>query len=311
MGVDWNDPEVLSKSRRALILFAHAVVGLYTWEFIVTLDYDIALIRRKRKLNAGAVLYLFPRYSTAFAGIVLLRMCNAMTEDVNCRLWNHLLHVSGYVSNTFTSGLLYARVCALSGWNRCLIWGLGLAYITAWAVAIEGMLQSDAIYIQDYFLCQPIELYKHRMNLSYLFAFDLVCLICMMVCLLRMHRGTGGGIWMMLMQQGVVYFFSICSAYLFVVTCVIINRNDVLSLIAVIIAGLITTISATRMQHGLVDFAAQGTAITCGVFTSASLPTRAQHRVRSQRVQRSTIFLSLPTQMDGEGSLEVVNLEAI
>ncbi|KAH7096597.1 hypothetical protein BKA62DRAFT_675749 [Auriculariales sp. MPI-PUGE-AT-0066] len=62
MSVVWSDPEVVSKSQRALVLFAHAGFGLYMfislfgrWEFIVTLDYDIALVRRKRSFNVGVL----------------------------------------------------------------------------------------------------------------------------------------------------------------------------------------------------------------------------------------------------------------
>ncbi|KAH7098705.1 hypothetical protein BKA62DRAFT_712094 [Auriculariales sp. MPI-PUGE-AT-0066] len=251
MGIRWEDPEVTSQWRRALILVAHAAFGLYLYALLRSRR---SLLQRRRRLTIGGVLYLLPRYTLSILGIVLLCMCNMFNENVNCTRWDYVLHVFAYSTNTLTQGLLYARVCALSKFNKYLTWGLGVAYAASWGMAINGMCKSEAIY----------------------FTFEFTCVMTMLFYLLRMHRGGNSSLWRFLLRQGITYLFWLCSAFLILVICVLVNPGDLLELICMIQAILVMTISGTRMQRNLVDFASQDIVVDTSSFVvpKPSVPPR-------------------------------------
>ncbi|KAH7106673.1 hypothetical protein BKA62DRAFT_668559 [Auriculariales sp. MPI-PUGE-AT-0066] len=321
MGVNWDDPVTLYRWRRALVLFSHTGAGLYIWEFFTTLGYEVALLKGRRKLNWAACtclhnlqLYLLPRYSIAIVGVVLLRMVNAFTDDVKCsahelmvmQMWDHILHGFAYASNTFTQGLLYARVCALSKYNRYFVWGLGVAYVGSWGFAINGMYYADAIYVPEHYLCQPVNLHRHGINLGYQFAFDLACMISMMVLLFRMHRG--GNLWKFLVRQGLVYVISLCSAYLFLVVCLLVAPGDILEMISIITALLIMTICATRMQRELVEFYDVKPGAGAVIDSSLPKPPISSHH----RSVPDTMVISLgPNNDDHDSSGKSSNVHAL
>ncbi|KAH7098728.1 hypothetical protein BKA62DRAFT_810237 [Auriculariales sp. MPI-PUGE-AT-0066] len=299
MGVNWDDPVTLYRWRRALVLFSHTGAGLYIWEFFTTLGYEVALLKGRRKLNWGGVLYLLPRYSIAIVGVVLLRMVNAFTDDVKCSMWDHILHGFAYASNTFTQDCC-THVC------EYFVWGLGVAYVGSWGFAINGMYYADAIYVPEHYLCQPVNLHRHGINLGYQFAFDLACMISMMVLLFRMHRG--GNLWKFLVRQGLVYVISLCSAYLFLVVCLLVAPGDILEMISIITALLIMTICATRMQRELVEFYDVKPGAGAVIDSSLPKPPISSHH----RSVPDTMVISLgPNNDDHDSSGKSSNVHAL
>ncbi|EJD44997.1 hypothetical protein AURDEDRAFT_165869 [Auricularia subglabra TFB-10046 SS5] len=278
---NWQDPYVLLMSARAFILVVHTIFGIYLWEFLQSLNFDWQFITRRRPLKAASVIYLLARYTMLVA---LIR-------------WNYVLHGCAYTCVAFTSLLLYIRVVALSARNRFVVVGLGLFYATYWAFVVYGVYHvreafsafetlaekrpvlpslpvldishSEAEYVPELFLCAAVKLTAHRLNTIVQFSFDFTCLCVMTYFLLRGHRG--GSLWKFLVQQDIVYFLCITSAYLFASVFLIINLNDAVSQAPNVFALLITSVCATRMQRGLAEFYEPSRPRTY-VTTSTALP---------------------------------------
>ncbi|EJD34568.1 hypothetical protein AURDEDRAFT_176401 [Auricularia subglabra TFB-10046 SS5] len=250
---DWNDPTTLYMSGRAFILVVHTCFGIYLCEFLATLGFDISFVRGKRPLNVAAVFYLLARYATLAALVIGIRICNALTPDINCVTWNYVLHACAYGCVAFTSALLYIRVVALSGRNTFVKVFLGLFYIAYWVFVVLGIYMSEAVYVPQLFLCAATNLRAHTLNTLVQFAFDFTCLCLMMFYLARGDR-RGGSLWMFLVQQGVVYFACITAGYLFASVFLLLNLNDAVSQAPNVFALLINAVCATRMQRGLAEF---------------------------------------------------------
>lgn len=270
---NWQDPYVLLMSARAFILVVHTIFGVYLWEFLQSLNFDWQFITRRRPLKAASVIYLLARYTMLVALIVGVRICNALSPDINCQRWNYVLHACAYTCVAFTSLLLYIRVVALSARNRFVVVGLGLFYATYWAFVVYGVYHSEAEYVPELFLCAAVKLTAHRLNTIVQFSFDFTCLCVMTYFLLRGHRG--GSLWKFLVQQDIVYFLCITSAYLFASVFLIINLNDAVSQAPNVFALLITSVCATRMQRGLAEFYEPSRPRTY-VTTSTALPHSPQ-----------------------------------
>ncbi|KAH7097263.1 hypothetical protein BKA62DRAFT_716784 [Auriculariales sp. MPI-PUGE-AT-0066] len=238
----------------AYILMAHAMRAC-TFHHQPGFDWDVA--RGRRKFNIATLFYLLPRYSSLMVSIVALRITNVFSANVDCQVRRShgymLLHCFSYGTVGLTSGLLYARVCALSARNIFVIIGIGLAYLGYWVLVVYAIYHcSKGVYVQQLLACSAEDLHTHRITTIYMFGFDLLCLSAVLVCLLRMHRG--GSLWSYLLKQGILYFICICVAYLCSVVFHILDLNDAVSEAPNTVAVFVTTVCATRMQRGLIEY---------------------------------------------------------
>ncbi|KAH7097115.1 hypothetical protein BKA62DRAFT_717592 [Auriculariales sp. MPI-PUGE-AT-0066] len=252
MGIDWHDPVILFLSGRAYILLAHAMVGAYFWEYLITFGFDWQLLRGKRKLTFGTIIYLFPRYANLLTSFFTLRVTNSLSADVDCEAWITVLYAFAYGTIGLTSGLLYARVCALSGRNLVVTIGMGLAYLGYWGIVTYAVYHSKGHYVDVLFTCATTDAGTHRIIAIYMFLFDFLCLTLVFRFLHQMHRG--GSLWNYLVKQGIVYFVSICCTYLVAVVFQLLKLNDPVAEAPGILGVFVTTVCATRMQRGLIEF---------------------------------------------------------
>lgn len=79
--------------------------------------------------------------------------------------------------------------------------------------------QAKAIYVPELFLCGASNTVASRINVTTSFAFDLTCLITMLLILMR---SRGSGFWKFLVQQGIVYFMVATASYLLPTVCALI-----------------------------------------------------------------------------------------
>ncbi|KAH7102124.1 hypothetical protein BKA62DRAFT_792653 [Auriculariales sp. MPI-PUGE-AT-0066] len=239
--VDWNDPHVLALCIRAYTLLVHVVAGIYFWEFSVTLNFDWRILRGKRPRNLGALLYLLPRYSCLVTAIIAVRVTNAI-GPLNCQ---------AYITISFSSALLYARVWALSEGNPFVVWVLGFLYLGNWAMVVYGVYFSYGQYFDTFYICAAINLTPHRWNALYQLIFDLACL------------ADPSGIFSF-NRPGLLYFVAIAIVYALHLTFLSAQMNPAVAQMPSVLRVVAATIAVTRMQRGLIDFVEKRPVITSG-----------------------------------------------
>ncbi|KAH7043890.1 hypothetical protein BKA62DRAFT_739828 [Auriculariales sp. MPI-PUGE-AT-0066] len=284
--VNWEDPHVLALSIRAYILFVHLVIGAYLWEYLLTLDFDWSIIRRRRKLNLGIILYLLPRYATLFVAFVAIRLTNAFKE-IDCTAWNYVQHGSAYVAVSLASALLYARVWALSDGHPLVVYGIGFLYVGNWAMVIYGTYFSYGQYVPQMYICAAVNLEPHRWNALYQLVFDLACLGTMLLVLIRMHHG--GSLWRLLVQQGILYFVAICLVYILHLTFLSLHLNHAVAQMPSALRVIVTCVAATRMQRGLIEFVEKRPVITTGGVGSG-IGTFSREQMHAAKLQANPSF---------------------
>ncbi|KAH7094060.1 hypothetical protein BKA62DRAFT_721276 [Auriculariales sp. MPI-PUGE-AT-0066] len=266
MTIDWHDPMILYRSGRAFILITHLFAGMYFWEFLITLPFDWELLRGKRKLTFGTTVYLLPRYANLITSILALRITNVFSADVNCKIWIDVTYAFVFGTIGLTSGVLYIRVCAVSKGNRFIKFGMGAAYLGYWGLVAYSVYQPVGYYVEALLTCAVTNVGIHRATTLYMFGFDLICLSIVLIYLLRMHRGDHSGSFYC-NRCGIVYIACICVAYLVAVIFPLINLNDAISESSGTAAVFVTTVCATRMQRGLLEFflSPAGRTVTSGI----------------------------------------------
>ncbi|KAH7096884.1 hypothetical protein BKA62DRAFT_774765 [Auriculariales sp. MPI-PUGE-AT-0066] len=261
--VKWEDPEVIALSFRAYTLLLHVIVGAYLWEYAINLDFDWLVLRGRRKLTRGAAFYLLLRYTALFVICVSLGVTNAF-HDPGCKAWMYVQRGSANIAMTLASGLLYARVWAISEGNPIIVWGIGLLYLGNWGTMAYGIYMAEGVYLETMFICVSGDVEAYRLLVIYQLTFDLICLSTMLFLLLRMHHGGSNSLWKFLVNQGVLYFVAICSAYILDLAFEFSAKhlNTVVSQIPSVFRVLVTCIAALRMQRGLIEFVDKRPAIT-------------------------------------------------
>ncbi|KAH7094058.1 hypothetical protein BKA62DRAFT_625567 [Auriculariales sp. MPI-PUGE-AT-0066] len=312
MAINWHDPLLLYRSGRASILITHVFAGMYFWEFLTTFRFDWELLRGKRNWTFGTIVYLLPRYSSLMTSILSLRVTNAFSPDVNCKAWMYVLYTFVFTTIGFTSGVLYIRVCAVSKGNRFVTLPLGLAYLAYWGLVVYSVYKPIGFYAESLLTCAITNVGVHRATTLYMFAFDLICLTVTLIFLLRMHRG--GSLWKFLLQQGIIYIACICVAYLVAVIFPLINLNDSISEASGTAAVFVTTVCATRMQRGLLEYFESPTARTVASgITSVSYPQpyelSKQTPVNSRNIGLSSVHVQttmhVHTEDNGSGDYKM------
>ncbi|KAH7097099.1 hypothetical protein BKA62DRAFT_458483 [Auriculariales sp. MPI-PUGE-AT-0066] len=254
--IDWNNPNVI----RGFTLAAYTSFGVALWEFLLTLKFDLELLCRKRKLTLGTFLYMLCRYSNVLTACMFLVATNA-TRATRCELWIWIQFGASSFATNVATGLLYARVWALSNSDPFVVWGIGLPYVGAWGVIIYSTYMSDGQYIAALSTCSSSNLEAHRVATIYQLAVDLLCLAVMLILLVRMHRNGLSSLWRFLMQQGVIYFVAICLVYIFDLVCTSLPLSKAIALVPSLLRRG-HFIAATRMQRGLIEFVENRSVVT-------------------------------------------------
>ncbi|KAH7070890.1 hypothetical protein BKA62DRAFT_806920 [Auriculariales sp. MPI-PUGE-AT-0066] len=233
MSLNWNDPTILYHCGRAYLMVAHFVSGMYIWEFMVTLGFDWAVLRRKRRLTFGTLLYILPRYTSLLLVIVILRISNVFSSSVDCKTWIHVLFAAAFGTIGLTSGILYIRICALSGDHKAVKYGMGLAYLGYWGLVAYSAYQPSGYYVETLYACSPANAGVHRTMEIYMFCFDLCCLsIALRDRLFRLHLRS-------------IPHYPIFT---------LLNLNDPMTASSGVVGVFLMTVCSTRMQRQLLEY---------------------------------------------------------
>jgi len=84
--VDFHNPAVLEDDILALTKLWHLVDGIFIWEFFVTLDYELSVIKGHRQCRWTIWIYSLTRLCTLI--FVILNMVGFdSSSSINCQLW--------------------------------------------------------------------------------------------------------------------------------------------------------------------------------------------------------------------------------
>ncbi|KAH9968288.1 hypothetical protein BJV74DRAFT_275802 [Russula compacta] len=113
--VNFHDPAVVALDLLALTKFFHALVGLYIWEFFITLDHEWSVVQGHRPYLWTIWIYSITRLATLVAVLLDVIVVN-ITTPTNCQIWITFVYVFSYIAVAFSSLLIALRAIAI--WNK-------------------------------------------------------------------------------------------------------------------------------------------------------------------------------------------------
>lgn len=250
--VNWHDPSLVLDDYVSVIKLNHALAGIFIWETVITLGFELDVLRGKRPYRWTLWLYLGTRYTLLCTFIVIF--INTDGPKVPCHPFMVLNFALPYASWAFASLILVLRVIAI--WNRNIV--VSLISVGVWAGAlalnIRNLTMVEAAFNPLVNACVVTKTHDGLINTLAVLVADMVLLLIMLIGLLRHASRRSTALWKLLYQQCIIWIALAAFAEIPPVIFFIFNLNDVWNEMLLGSAITILTIGATRMYRSLSEY---------------------------------------------------------
>ncbi|OCH89496.1 hypothetical protein OBBRIDRAFT_888347 [Obba rivulosa] len=248
--VDWQDPNVIAADGTTLIRLTHAVAGLYTWEWVTTLDFEWSVFTGKRPWKWPTFLYLSSRYCVLVAIISQLIIFN-VTHEINCTALERAIEGFAFVAMDSASALIALRAFAFWRRNYYVLTVIIAAFMANVGIQIHDMVVATSSWDSSANSCILQNTSRMRLQLIATFATDVVLLVTMLSGLIL--RRTYCGLYQLLLSQGLLWAVIATLSYIPPVLLSSLNLNGIMNLMTPTVAYVTLVICATRMHRDLMD----------------------------------------------------------
>ncbi|KAI0275782.1 hypothetical protein BGY98DRAFT_1098622 [Russula aff. rugulosa BPL654] len=249
---NFSDLGVQLKDFAALVNFWHVTNGIYIWEYVTTLDFELDIILGRRPYRWTILIYSLARASLLVA-IILNLVGLSVTAPTNCQVLITLQIVTAYVSLLSASLLILVRI---------LIY---LQLRAAWDPIAEACAILNSEEIRPTFIISVLT--------------DTLLLVTMLVGLFRLFNFTDGnstfGVGRLLWKQGIVWLLiatlagipptaSSASFPVYLLSHCYMNDAVPFNVMFQLPSVTTNTIAATRIYRSLVDYTFESSHISSG-----------------------------------------------
>ncbi|KAI0038953.1 hypothetical protein FA95DRAFT_1684453 [Auriscalpium vulgare] len=288
---NWKDPSVILSTEQAFVRLSHVVLGLILWEIVTTCDYDIDVLRGRRRYLPTFWIYFTCRLSMAVSLIILV-----IPKDVvgvrNCTALGASIYVFGYLSLAMASSLILLRIFAV--WQRQL--AVVAVSSVLWASSIALNVRYIVILRSEYVpeLGECIESPRPIINNIGIIGSDLGLLAIMLVGILRHHKDMSsaprgfGGLWSLLWHQGVIWLVMAAMVEVPTLVFIILNLNDPWDVMFEIVTLATLSISATRMYRVLTDYRPRTDLLPIHVPEHRAFVSRSVNKIHGSSTDEAT-----------------------
>ncbi|KAG1776765.1 hypothetical protein EV702DRAFT_970921 [Suillus placidus] len=265
--VNWKSEEVIQMDSMVFIKFMHALLGLYLWEFFISLGFDWAVMTGKTRFRwplarTFLIFYFAGRYLLLFA-LIGIAVALDTPSEINCQALYAFNQVAGNAAVGLASINLSFRTVAIWSQNIWVVILLVLIIIGHWSFILQGILLTAvwrpgvgcAITYSDTTILAATFIY------SMCFDFVVLCLSAYKLAWTPARSGTNGAptrLVRMLFSDGLIYFFIAFGSNVIATTMMVLDLNAIMSVIFNVPAAIASTIVASRVVRRLANFQRSG-----------------------------------------------------
>jgi hypothetical protein len=292
--VDWNSPQEIAKDAGVFMKFMHALLGLYIWEWAISLDFDWMFLSGKRKFRWPLVFYFANRYLLLGAMVGIAVALDSFIE-VDCQSLYIFNQLSGQAAVGLASINLSLRTIAVWGNNRYIIGFLTVIILGHWSLILQGALLT-AVWDPTANTCVIVKTNNTLLAATFIYSmvFDLIVLALNVWKLALTSPGAGASmrkgssLAQLIFHDGIIYFFIAFLGNLIATIFMIMNLNPIMNVIFNVPSAIASTIVATRVVRRLSNFAHPD------VYTHAASAQRSQTRAGT-RTNKSGVQVQMET----------------
>jgi len=252
----WWDESELLRDLRIFSALGLVLIGVATWEVVVTFAFDWSIITGRRRWRWTMVLYFLCRIGI-FLPIWAITIQNTAIAEVNCAGLGWTNKISEAIGMCVASGILALRTYAVWGQDRiigCVLLALWVGQVALWTYLVTFWTSTWSPVLM---VCEAVRMPApasiYVATFSYTVGFDAFVLAAMVLKLFR--HAKAGGIGALLLNDGISYFIASVLANGTAMVFASLNLNPVMALMGVPFASVMCPIAATRLfRHAFEEF---------------------------------------------------------
>jgi hypothetical protein len=254
--VDWNSPAEVARDSVSFDRLMHTLLGLYIWEWVVSLEFDWQYITGRKTFRWPMTFYFLNRYCLMFALIGISISLN-VTREINCQALYTFNQCFGNASIGLASINLSLRTMAV--WSRkwYIVIPLVLVILGHWSLLLHGVLLK-AVWIPGQG-CTVVSTNNRLLAITFIYSmvFDFVVLILTAYKLVYPATGRSRLV-VLIFNDGLIYFVIAFLVNLLATIFMLLDLNPIMSIIANVPAAIASTIVAGRVVRRLSNFTSNG-----------------------------------------------------
>ncbi|KII86860.1 hypothetical protein PLICRDRAFT_43536 [Plicaturopsis crispa FD-325 SS-3] len=257
--VDWQSTAEIVKDADAFTKLMHALLGLYAWEFALSLGFEWDFITGKKKFKWPMIFYFAGRYLLLFSFIGIATALDA-TNEINCQALYTFNQLAGNAAQGLASINLSIRTMAIWSGNTYIKAGLIVIILGHWSLILQGVLLT-ATWV-DGTGCVIVKTNTTVLAATFIYsmAFDGIVLTLNTFKLAMTGtsaRGGGSRLGRMIFADGLIFFLIAFLANTIATVFMVLNLNSVMSVMFNVPAVVASTIVASRVVRRLTNFTQQ------------------------------------------------------
>ncbi|KAJ7449143.1 hypothetical protein B0H11DRAFT_2055563 [Mycena galericulata] len=253
---DWSSDAELVIDEGIFVKFMHALLGLYAYEWFISLDFDWEVLTGRKQFRWPLIFYFANRYLllAAMAGIAIAL---DSTTEINCQALYTFNQFAGDAAVGLASINLSLRTLAIWGqamWIKVL---LTVVILGHWSLILRVLLKATWSAVENTCLITGTNHSVLAATFTYSMCFDLLVFL-LNAYKLGIKRKGSSKLTKMIFKDGLVYFFVAFLANLLATVFMFMNLNSIMNVIFNVPAAIASTIVATRAVRRLTNFAISG-----------------------------------------------------
>ncbi|KAJ7584006.1 hypothetical protein C8J56DRAFT_952410 [Mycena floridula] len=246
---NWTSPETVAHENVSFIKFVHCIMGVFAWEWLISLDFDLSFLLGQRKLKWPLFFYFYGRYASLGCLIGMLILMDT-GHPVHCQ--------AAYISTGILSNTIICVATINLSIRTMVVWAYDPRIMTTLIVLILGhfavvtlnLLHGQVDWIPTGNKCVPTRL-DSRLNAAVFIYTSGIDLIVMCLMAFKVFRYRQDKISRLLFTDGLIYFLVVFFVNVVAVIFSLLNLNPVMSVIADAPASMVPTIAAGRVVRRL------------------------------------------------------------
>jgi len=254
--VDWSSPAEIMKNALTFDRFMHCLLGVYVWEWVLSLDFDWQYISGSKQFRWPLVFYFLNRYCLLFA-LVGITIALNVTTRIDCQVLYTFNSLFGQASIGLASINLSLRTIAIWSKRWYIVAPLVTIILGHWTLLLFG-IHVKAKWI-DGQGCVITETHSKLLAITFIYTmvFDFIVLALTAFKLL-FPATTRSPLVNLVFNDGLAYFMIAFLANVVATVFGLLNLNPVMSIIANVPAVIAASIAACRAVRRLSDYNTKG-----------------------------------------------------
>ncbi|KAJ8089629.1 hypothetical protein PM082_014887 [Marasmius tenuissimus] len=280
MGIDWNSPETMSALSAMFDNSLFALMGLYAWEWVITLDFEWEFVSGRRKFRWPMIFYFYARYAVLalFAGIIVARFID---HPINCNVLFAFITSLGTTALGAASLNLAIRSMAVWGNDRLVVIGLSILLAGQFVAILRSVPATvGGSYVEGtgcVIVSAQADIFAAMYTVTMVVDFVILSLTAYKTYI-EYRNMYHSGLIKLIFRDGLAYFFVVFLSNLFAMIFSLLNLNPIMAVAANGPSSVFATIGVCRLVRRLNRYVADTPQIPMIPY---SLPTTRPHTHRT------------------------------